>query len=264
MTTTCKLMKSAIPAAVFAFGVASASAGQAATYVLQNGAMDHGRTMTIAGIGSAKAAPIQFDGYIDDVVDKPFTNLVAFCVDVYHRISLGDYNPDLTYTDTIDLTTDSNFVGANILLKTEILQIGRLVNYGTNVFYKAPVVTTTQRTARWDELAAVQGAIWQVVSGRNVTHNNGFGALDMRVNALGNALTYNGAFNLDYGTVSSKFTLITPFKNGRNPKIYPHRDLTQSFAISAAPEPATWALMIGGFGLAGAMLRRSRRQTVHA
>ena len=127
MTTTVKLMKSAIPAAVFAFGVASASAGQAATYVLQNGAMDHGRTMTIAGIGSAKAAPIQFDGYIDDVVDKPFTNLVAFCVDVDHRISLGDYNPDLTYTDTIDLTTDSNFVGANILLKTEILQIGPLL-----------------------------------------------------------------------------------------------------------------------------------------
>jgi hypothetical protein len=28
--------------------------------------------------------------------------------------------------------------------------------------------------------------------------------------------------------------------------------------LSAAPEPATWALMIGGFGLAGAMLRRRR------
>ena len=29
-------------------------------------------------------------------------------------------------------------------------------------------------------------------------------------------------------------------------------------AASAAPEPATWALMIGGFGLAGAALRRRR------
>ncbi|WP_293372370.1 PEPxxWA-CTERM sorting domain-containing protein [Phenylobacterium sp.] len=33
---------------------------------------------------------------------------------------------------------------------------------------------------------------------------------------------------------------------------------------SAAPEPTTWALMIGGFGLAGAALRRQRRQAVLA
>lgn len=30
-------------------------------------------------------------------------------------------------------------------------------------------------------------------------------------------------------------------------------------AVSAAPEPGTWALMIGGFGLAGAALRRRNR-----
>ena len=33
-------------------------------------------------------------------------------------------------------------------------------------------------------------------------------------------------------------------------------------AASAAPEPATWALMIGGFGLAGATLRRRRALAV--
>jgi hypothetical protein len=32
-----------------------------------------------------------------------------------------------------------------------------------------------------------------------------------------------------------------------------------SYSISAVPEPATWALMVAGFGLAGAGLRRSRR-----
>ena len=34
-------------------------------------------------------------------------------------------------------------------------------------------------------------------------------------------------------------------------------------AIASVPEPATWALMIGGFGLAGAALRR-RHATVTA
>lgn len=38
--------------------------------------------------------------------------------------------------------------------------------------------------------------------------------------------------------------------------------LARNVAVGAAvPEPATWALMIGGFGLAGASLRRQRRVT---
>jgi hypothetical protein len=32
-----------------------------------------------------------------------------------------------------------------------------------------------------------------------------------------------------------------------------------SFSLTAVPEPASWALMIGGFGLTGAVLRRRRR-----
>ena len=39
---------------------------------------------------------------------------------------------------------------------------------------------------------------------------------------------------------------------------------TVSFAGGAVPEPATWALMITGFGLAGATLRRRREQALAA
>jgi hypothetical protein len=36
--------------------------------------------------------------------------------------------------------------------------------------------------------------------------------------------------------------------------------VTGTRLTSAVPEPATWALMISGFGLAGAALRRERRR----
>ena len=235
-----RVLKSVIPTLTFAASLASASMAGAATYVLQNGAMDTPRTVSIAGIGSVKATPIQFDGYVDLVVDKPFTDLVAFCVDVYHHISLGTYSPALTYTDTIPLTTDSNFTTPIALTGAQITQVGKLVNYGTKVFYNAPQVTGAQKNARWDELAVIQSAIWEVASGKNVTFT-GSATLDARVTLLSGA-SYLTGFSPSYGTISSDITLITPFKGSVT---YPDRSLTQSFAFANVPEPATWAMMIG-------------------
>ena len=142
------------------------------------------------------------------------------------------------------------------------------MNYGTNVFNTAPL-----GAGRYDELAAVQGAIWKVVSGRNVTAAFGNNAQKLAMNTrIGqlSAATYNTAFNANYGQVGNNITFITPFKekqtrNGVQLITYPNRNLTQSFAFAslggaAIPEPATWALMIGGFALAGGVLRAQRRK----
>jgi hypothetical protein len=257
-------LRALAPAAALAFGAMAAPSAQADVYVFQNGSMDHPRTLSISGIGTGiRATPVQFDGYIDDEPDRPFTNLVAFCVDVYHSISLGNYDPDLTYTDTIPLTHDSNPYSPQPLTTAEIVQIGRLVNYGTNVFYNAPVATSTQRTQRWDRLAAVQGAIWQVASGRNVTSSTG--SINTLIDNLAGA-NYTDYFSPAYGPVNRRITFLTPSRDspyGR--KEYPHRKLTQAFAITnAVPEPATWLLMIGGFAIAGGALRRARSLRVLA
>ena len=251
-------VKAAIPAAVLALGLATAAPSHATTVVLQNGYMDHARTLTIAGIGNAQATPVQFDGYYDNAWPKPdehFTNLVAFCVDVYHSISMGDYNPDLVYQDTVPLTHDSNPNAAarKYLTDQDVLQVGRLVNYGTLIFYNAPKTTDALKEARWDQLAAVQGAIWEVVSGKNVTSSK---------TSLNNMITdlsgddYKSHLNASYGFVHSNLTLLTP----KSPYQYPHYKGKQAFAIAQVPEPATWVMMIGGFAVAGAMLRRSRQR----
>jgi hypothetical protein len=252
-------LRAAIPALAFAAGLALASPGQATTYVFEHGSMDHARTLNIQGIGNVKAAPVLFDGYIQDT-GEVFSDLVAFCVDVYHSISLTNYNPDLTYTDEIPLTTDSNYNGPDILSSDQILQVERLVNYGTNVFYNAAADTNAHKTARWDELAVVQGAIWQVVSGRNVFSGNN--TLNARIDLLAGA-NYQSAFNLTYGAVGSNIDFLTPFTDRKD---YPNRHLTQAFAIAGVvPEPATWVMMIGGFAVAGAALRaRRRRETLAA
>lgn len=261
------LLKAAVPAAFLAFGaLAAPTVAMADTYVLDEGEMFAYRQVRLSGSGfttvTVKAAPMLFDGYIKGTPNEPFENLVAFCVDVYHSISQNDYNPDLTYTDEIELEHNSHWDPnkRDYLSESEIVHIGKLVNYGTEVWYN----NTMSLTARVNELAGVQGAIWKVVSGLTVTAvNNGTSTNNLvqsRINALSNANTYTNAFTYAEGPVYADIKLLTPFKNGKYPKQYPHKDLTQSFAIAdAVPEPGTWVMMIGGFGLAGAMLRRRRQ-----
>lgn len=253
-------LKAAAPAFALAIGLAIAPMAQGATYIIEDVDMTSPRNLKLSGPGfssqTVKATPVQFDGYIQG--GDEFENLVAFCVDVYHSIQLKEYKPGLKYTDTNVLEHNSHWDPnkRDFLNAQEVLHIGKLVNYGTQVFYNLSLNSTT----RYNELAAVQGAIWKVASGLTVTsvNNNGnTAAIQSRLNALALPTGYETAFIHRTGTVYGKMTLLTPYTKN---KVYPHKDLTQSFAIAAIPEPGTWTLMIGGFGLAGAALRRRRQQ----
>ena len=180
-------------------------------------------------------------------VGAPF-NFLGFCVDIYHSISLGTLN--LRYDDNYELTTNSQyttltpFAGGTALTGSQKTQVGRLVNYGTLLYNNAPNTSDTV-----NRLAALQGAIWQVI-------NPGYTVASSTAAVNGYIAAYSGAnyqANLTgYGPVGGSITFIT--ETGK----YGTSLARQSFAFAAVPEPATWALMIGGFGLMGAVLRRRR------
>jgi hypothetical protein len=253
------VLKTAIPAAALACSLAMASPGQATQVFLQSDSMDTSRTAHIYGPGGfdvyAYIGPIKFTTYLGTgatpaagALGGPMEEL-GFCVDIFHDIGLGTLN--LQYDDTYDLTVDSRyldnahpFTGATLLSLGQIAQVGKLVNYGIQLYAHGPNTADTV-----DRLAALQGAIWQVVNpGYSVVSGNA--ALDGYI-ASYSAADYAASLT-GYGPVSSNITFITETGN------YGKASAHQSFALGGVPEPATWAMMILGFGLMGAALRRSR------
>lgn len=282
--------------AAIAASLSLVSSANAGTVILDVGAMDHARTVAISGLqGNVSAAPMQFQA----VKDGRSFSILAWCADVYHHISVKDYVPDLIYSDEGFLTTDFNGAPLDAgdekkigLLANYGDDVFRDVPVSPSAFtdpkparasyantkaglalYNAALATyngakaahtakvTAYNTAvitRYTRLSAVQAAIWQVASNRNVTSVTPDAAFDLLVDNLsGPSLT--SFFAGGYGPQGHNYTLLTPVQQfgGKNGKT--KLPLTQSFVSAAIPEPATWTMMILGFGGAGAMLRRSRR-----
>ena len=269
-TALSRTMKAAIPALALAFSLSMASEGHAMQFFLQKTSMDTSRTGRITGPGmndNAYMAPVKFKTFRGTGA-TPQTgalsagfDMVGFCVDIFHDISLGTVN--LKYNDAYDLTTNSKYItntpwaGATPLTTAQITQVGRLVNYGTKIYKSGGPVSAD----KLNRMSAVQGAIWQVINPTyNVVSSNGNAGIRNAVNGyIGAYSGANYAANLTgYGSVGSGITFLTETNK------YGKKTAHQSFAFATVPEPATWTAMIVGFGLTGAMLRRSRKRLAFA
>ena len=240
--------------AVLAGGLAFAAPAGATNVTILDGQMNNPLTVNIAGIGNVLDAPITFH----TIYGATPKTILAWCVDVLHHISLGDYNPDLSYTDTNVFDPSYPFTTNPSLTAAQVTQIDTLVNYGTAVYNDGSLTAVDKQF----KVGAAQGAIWKLVSHNNVTLVTGNNADATYFNGLVTGLAGANYLNVatGYGTLSSAVTFITP-------TIYPAAAGTQSFLFASptptttggVPEPGTWVMMIGGFGAAGAMLRRRRR-----
>jgi hypothetical protein len=123
-----------------------------------------------------------------------------------------------------DLTTDS---GGHTLSASTIGEINYLAHYG---------LTSTSSFVQ----AAVQGGIWAKLGGVVTT---GDSALQSAIN----------------GFAASTFQRSAP-----GSAIYADNGFTQGFVNGGVPEPASWALMIVGFGLVGVASRKRRANVMVA
>jgi hypothetical protein len=180
-------------------------------------------------------------------------DLFGFCIDIYHNIGLGPQT--LSFSDTKGdppplLTT--NFNGTpNNLSPGQVKAISDLVDSGYLLYVNNP-----GSDDMWLQEAAIQAAIWQVENTNIVISvNNSSTTVTGDPTTLGTYFTKfsTGNYNpADYGVTPQDrvFTLLSTNRS-------------QSFAIGwpggGVPEPATWGLMLVGFGGMGAVLRRNRK-----
>jgi hypothetical protein len=155
------------------------------------------------------------------------SDLLVFCVDLEHVIYVTHYDPPLVYDEGL-LTFDG---AGNPISEADSNRIGQLADIGR--YLKA-----TGDVDLGDDLTAVQAAIWSIEY-------------------------HTTAVSTDPEINSEIAHLLTVKDNGRG---YAHALLAhgpglpgfQNMVTGGVPEPAGWALMITGVGLAGASLRRRR------
>jgi hypothetical protein len=223
--------------AAAAVGGALAVAAPAGAVTLLSASMDTSYTAVISG------PLVNVDAYIGPVTfTTDLDPITAYCVDIFHDMSLGPLNGGAGYAyHEESLTTDnsastpSGQAGVS-LTGPELQDISALLNF-----------SLTLNPADSDfgaKRAGIQGAIWEIEN-----------PLYTVTPAQASVTTY---MNLFYAAAPhlQPGSFHTIFAND-----YGH----QAFAYGGGvPEPATWTMLIMGFGALGAMARRRRAVLVKA
>lgn len=183
--------------------------------------------LKLSGVDNTTGASVTFDSY---------------CIDILNTMQKG----------TFDLRTFTLGNG----VKDD--QIKRLLS-GTSGFIGA----ATGSAAKKDVSAAIQMAVWEIVNESSATYSLGNGIF--RVGTTGtvnpNARTLAQGYLDNLGSFSETGT----HRYRMLEAVAPTTNQRQIF-LAAIPEPATWAMLILGFGVVGGAMRgrRGRHAVVYA
>lgn len=168
-------------------------------------------------------------------------------------------------------TGSGSFVGANssfsgtLTYETETASYSSAAWGSSNVAYYRPAMTVTFTSGSFTSSGSVSsgnavGRI-ELTDSPNATDtlyavlqsmNNGANGVFIQLNGPSNAWSSTALPSDLSGLTGSKSFYLA----GANSQSYSGSIST----LAAVPEAATWAMMVGGFGLTGAALRRRRRQ----
>ncbi|MXP28159.1 PEPxxWA-CTERM sorting domain-containing protein [Porphyrobacter algicida] len=180
--------------------------------------------MTLKGVDTATNDPVSFDTY---------------CIDILNYLHTGSFNAQA-------------FALSDLTKQTQIEAL-----LSNTAGYIASAATLGQQK---DISAGIQMAVWEIAF-ENGTSNYSLSSGDFRMGNYGsvqsNAIGLGQSYLDNLGSWSVlpgfQFGTLTSAKGANQSQIY--------FNQSAVPEPATWALMILGFGMVGGVLRKQRKTT---
>jgi hypothetical protein len=158
-------------------------------------------------------------------------NFLTYCVDIFHTLQPAVYE----------------FANVGTLVPSAAKQTQLLTLLG----HADPLVAKAAN--KTEAAAAVQLAVWEIANENGPSY--GFASGSFRSSG-GNS---DGARFLALSYLDKITSGAWTAPTGRLKMLYAPN--SQSQLLTAVPEPATWAMMIGGFGLIGGMARRRSRVT---
>ena len=190
--------------------------------------------------GAVNIGQFQFTGTLGGS-GAPFSAL-TYCIDLTKFVSLGNVNyTDYTIVPISSVGTISSAkAGALNALLTNSLSLlaGATGQTAINI-------SAARQMAVW-EILYETGANWSVTDANSAFSIGGSGAPLTAAQSLANSYLSNVASSS--WTASGDYQLRVLNSPTRQSQVF----------LAAVPEPATWAMMIMGFGAIGATLRRRR------